>query len=654
MHYFVKKSEESLIEPEEILLDKISADKLDDSKMEVPIRARNFKVFFVFVIFIFTIFFARSVDFQIFKHESYAMLAEKNKTRSYPILAKRGVVYDRNSTQLVENIPSFDLVAIPVHLPRSSAELGREVEELARQFSLNKDEILQKLQKNTIRKSDPILIKENISRDEALFIEARINEFQGIELQKNATRNYQDGEYFAHILGYAGKVSEIDLKENNNLSSIDYIGKSGVEYVYDALLRGENGRMIQDIDSVLRITKERKVKDDISGYNLILTIDVELQKKVYDELLKQIQNTPGARGAAAVALNPKTGEVLALVSAPSYDNNIFSTTKLKEEYSNLLKNPKEPLFNRAISGTYPPGSSIKPFMASAGLEDGVITKNTKINDIGYISIVNQYNKDIVYTFKDWKEGGHGIVDVKKALAVSSNVFFYTVGGGHNEIKGLGIRKMKKYLNFFGYGSLTGIDLPGEKEGLIPDPEWKTSEKGEDWYTGDTYNSAIGQGNVSVTPLQLAAATASIANGGKLLKPYILQKVIDKDQSIIYSSASQITRENFIQQENLKTVREGMRMAVMEGSARRLADLPVKIAGKTGTAQNSGNNTHAWFTSFAPYDDPEIVLTILVETGGEGSGVAVPAAKEIYKHFFKIDNPIEEEKVEISPEDIIHD
>lgn len=654
MKYFVKKSEKSLIEPEEILLDRNSAEQLDDSRLEVSIHAKNFTIFLGFIIFIFAAFLARAADFQIFKHEEYAILAEKNKTRSYPILAKRGIIYDRNSDQLVDNIPSFDLVAIPINLPRNSAELNTGAELLAKQLNIEKGEILKKIQKKGLKKSDPILIKENLTRDEALFAESHINEFQGFELQKNATRGYRDGEYFAHILGYIGKVSENDLKENRNLFSIDYIGKSGIESVYDALLRGENGRMIQDVDSTLRITKERKIKNDAGGYNLILTIDAGLQKKIHDELANQIKNTPGARGAAAVALNPKTGEVLALVSAPSYDNNIFSISGSKNAYSDLLKDPKEPLFNRVISGTYPPGSSIKPFMASAGLEDGVITKNTKINDIGYISIVNQFNKDIVYTFKDWKEGGHGIVDIKKALAVSSNVFFYTLGGGHNEIKGLGIRKIKKYLNLFGYGSLTGIDLQGEKEGLVPDPEWKKNEKGEDWYTGDTYNSAIGQGNVAVTPLQLAVATASIANGGKLLKPYFLQKVIDKDNNIIYGTNPQITREDFIKSENLQTVREGMRMAVTEGSAKRLSDLSVKIAGKTGTAQNSGSNTHAWFTSFAPYEDPEIVLTILVETGGEGSGTAVPVAKEVYKYFFKLNPAIEEPKQEIPPEEIMRD
>lgn len=654
MKYFIKKSEISLIEPEEILLDKSSAEQLDDSRIEVPIRAKNLKIFFGFIVFIFAVFLARAVDFQIFKHEDYAILAEKNKTRSYPILAKRGVIYDRNSDQLVDNIPSFDLVAIPINLPRNSAELDVEADALAKQLNMDKDEILKKLRKNGLKKSDPILIKENLTREDALFAEAHINEFKGIELQKNATRGYRNGEYFSHILGYVSKVSESDLKENRNLFSIDYIGKSGIESVYDALLRGENGRMIQDVDSTLRITKERKIKNDAGGYNLVLAIDAGLQNKIYDELTNQIKNTPGARGAAAVALNPNTGEVLALVSAPSYDNNIFSASGPKNAYLELLKDPKEPLFNRVISGTYPPGSSIKPFMASAGLEDGAITKNTKINDIGYISIINQFNKDIVYTFKDWKEGGHGIVDVKKALAVSSNVFFYTLGGGHNEIKGLGIRKIKKYLNFFGYGSLTGIDLQGEKEGLIPDPEWKKNEKGEEWYTGDTYNSAIGQGNVSVTPLQLAVATASIANGGKLLKPYILRKVIDKDNNIIYETSPQITREGFMKSENLQTVREGMRMAVTEGSAKRLFDLSVKIAGKTGTAQNSGSNTHAWFTSFAPYEDPEIVLTILVETGGEGSGTAVPVAKEVYKYFFKLNLPIEEPKQEIPPEEVMRD
>ena len=636
MKYFIKKSDNKMIEPEEILLDKGSAEKLDDSKLEMPIEKKNFFFLFFIIIFVFFIFLGRSVQFQVFSYEDFSALSESNKTRSYPILSKRGVVYDRNLKQLVYNIPSFDLVIIPANLPKRGIKREEELIKIAKVFSLDEKKLLNKF-KNIGAVLSPVLIKENIKREEALFIETRVDEFSGVELKKNSVRNYKNGEYFSHILGYTGKVSENDLLGNKNFSPLDYKGKSGLELVYDDVLRGVNGRMVQYVDSVLRIKKERKVKDAVSGNNLILSIDSGLQEELYKDLLKKINEIKGAEGAAAIALDPNNGEVLAMVSLPSYDNNIFSSEEKRKEYKNIAKNPKNPFFNRPISGVYPPGSSLKPFIASAALQEGTITKNTKINDIGYISIPNIYNPKIVYTFRDWKVGGHGIVDVKKALAVSSNVFFYTVGGGYGGIEGLGIDRIKKYLNLFGFGRLTNIDLNGEDAGLIPDKEWKKNNKRENWFVGDTYNSAIGQGNILVTPLQLASATAAIANGGKLFEPKIVSRIIDKNGNTIKSTRKVLARDNFIDSENLRTVREGMRMAVTEGSARRLKNFPVKIAGKTGTAQIGGDDTHAWFTSFAPYDDPKIVLTILIEKGGEGSAAAVPVAKEVYKYYFGIED-----------------
>ncbi len=635
MKYFIKKSKVEMIEPEEILLDKMSADKLDDSKIEVPIKNNVFWWFFGFILIIFLVFFVRSVQLQIFNYERYATMAENNKTRSYPILAKRGVIYDRNMNQLVYNVPSFDLVAVPANLPRSKTKREQELIKVAEKLNLDKQEFLNKFEKIGYSSFLPVLIQENIKREDALFIESKIDEFEGIELKKNSVRNYKDGIYFAHILGYVGKVSDKDISQNKNFSSLDYIGKAGIELYYDKFLRGENGRMIQNIDSTLRLKEEKKIKNEKTGNNLVLSIDYDLQKYVYEELKKEVDEIKTARGAAAIALNPKTGEVLAMVSLPSYNNNIFSSSELRKEYISLLKDPLEPFFNRVIAGMYSPGSAIKPFIASAALEEGVITENTKINDDkGYISIPNQYNPDIVYTFRDWKIGGHGITDVRKAIMVSSNVFFYIIGGGYEDIKGLGIEKIKKYLNMFGFGKETGIDLNGEKIGLIPDKKWKEEFKGEGWYIGDTYISSIGQGNVLVTPLQLALATAVIANNGTLYQPYILKEVIDQNQKTVFKNKPKVIRDNFIDNKNLQVVREGMRMAVTDGSARRLSKLSVDIAGKTGTAQTGDGETHAWFTSFAPYDDPEIALVILIERGGEGSGAAVPVAGEIYKRYFE--------------------
>ena len=634
MDYFIKKTDGEVINPEEILLDKLSAEKADTSKFEVPIKKRNFSVLFAATVLILALFAARAWSMQMTQGDFYASLARKNKTRSYPVAAHRGIIYDRNMTPLLANVPSLDLAAVPADLPRNKEERERMVASLAKAIRVPDAVLLERFSKINLAEVMPVLIKENIDRDLALSLETRSSDFPGITIKKNAVRQYSDGPIFSHILGYIGRVSEADLKSDADFSTMDYVGKSGVERAYDSGLRGLNGAVEMEIDSISRLKKEKKIREEISGNNAVLTIDAGLQKKISEALAFQLENTPSVDGAAAVALNPKTGAILALVSLPSYDNNIFSTSASMEAYSDLERDPQRPFFNRALSGQYPSGSSIKPFVAAAALEEKTITKNTSIVSTGAISIVNQYNPDIVYTFRDWKEGGHGAVNVVRAIAESVNTFFYTIGGGHGDIEGLGSARIKKYLNLFGFGAKTGVDLPGEKDGLVPDKEWKEKTLKENWVLGDTYNFSIGQGNLLVTPLQLAAGYAAIANGGTLLKLHIVEKIIDKDKKNLYEARIEKIRENFISDESLEVVRTGMREAVLSGSALRLSDLSVAVAGKTGTAQAPGSNaSHAWFASFAPYDDPEIVLMILVEHGGEGSQTAAPVAREVYQWYF---------------------
>ena len=634
MDYFIKKSDGEIINPEEILLDKLSAEKADTSKFEVPIKKRNFSVLFVGAILILALFAARAWSMQITRGDFYASLAKNNKTRSYPIAAHRGVIYDRNMTPLLANVPSLDLAVVPADLPKNKEERERMIVSLAKAVRVPDTVLLERFSKISLAEVMPVLIKENIDRDLALSLETRLSDFPGITIKKNAVRQYSDGSYFSHILGYVGRVSEADLKSGADFSTMDYVGKSGVEQTYDTGLRGLNGAVEMEIDSISRLKKEKKTREEISGNNVVLTIDAGLQKKIAESLVFQLENTPSATGAAAVALNPKTGAILALVSLPSYDNNIFSTSASMEAYSDLERDPQRPFFNRALTGQYPSGSSIKPFVAVAALEEKTITKNTTIVSTGAISIINQYNPDIVYTFRDWKEGGHGATNVVKAIAESVNTFFYTIGGGHGDIEGLGSARIKRYLNLFGFGGKTSVDLPGEKEGLVPDREWKEKTLKENWVLGDTYNFSIGQGNLLVTPLQLAVGYAALANGGTLLKPRIVEKIIDKDKKVLYEAQSEKIRDNFISGKNLEIARTGMREAVLSGSARRLADLPVAVAGKTGTAQAPGSaDSHAWFASFAPYDNPEIVLVILVEHGGEGSQTAAPVAREVYQWYF---------------------
>jgi penicillin-binding protein 2 len=328
-----------------------------------------------------------------------------------------------------------------------------------------------------------------------------------------------------------------------------------------------------------------------------------------------------------------------MVSIPSYDNNKFSQGIKAEDYEAILNDEENPMLNRAISGIYPSGSIIKPVIAAAGLDQGVISEDTTINDPGEIKIGE-------WVFPDWKN--HGIVDVKKAIAVSCNVFFYAIGGGWENIKGLGVDLIDQYLDRFGFGKTSGIELTGEAEGNIPTPEWKEEVKGEPWYLGDTYHLAIGQGDFLVTPLQMANALVGIANGGTLYKPHFVSKVIDPEGNTVKEFDAEVLSDSLVDNDySIEVVRQGMRQSVDSdtGSSRQLQDLPVSAGGKTGTAQYDASDLeryHAWFTAFAPYDNPEIAIVVLVEKGGEGNEVAEPVANEILKYYFENKDKKEEE------------
>jgi len=330
-------------------------------------------------------------------------------------------------------------------------------------------------------------------------------------------------------------------------------------------------------------------------------------------------------GGVAIVMDVRSGGILSMVSLPDYENNLFATKIAKEDYQKLILDKSNPMFNRAVSGTYPPGSISKIIMAAAGLSEHVIGKNTAFDTPAEIKIGE-------YIFPDWKD--HGYTNIVRAIAESNNIFFYALGGGYDQIKGMGVAKMKQYWEMFGLGAQTGIDIPGEASGLLPDVEWKKRVKNEPWYLGDSYHVAIGQGDLLVTPIQMLRATAVIANGGKLLEPQLVKKILGADGTVIKEFGPQIEREGFLSSDVIRTVGEGMRMAVTEGSARNLNDLPVDVAGKTGTAQFLNNQkTHAWFECYAPYDNPEIAIIVMVEGGGGGHEIAAPVAKDILSYYF---------------------
>lgn len=632
LKFKIRRTEKESVEPDEILLDSekiAAAEKEFEGKFEVLIKGRNFLVFFGLALCSGLIFGGRLFYLQIAEGGYFREKAEINKTRVQKIPALRGVIYDANLKPLVSNAPVIDAVIVKKDLPKAENEYRAVFQKLSEILAVEEAALSETVSKNA--GADEILLAQNIDSETYLKLAAKAEELPGLMIYKNSTRDYLFGANFSHILGYIGKAGAEDLKNCGDCGPADIIGKSGLELFYDDILRGKSGRKEFLRDSRGEIIGEMKEIAPRSGSDLVLSVDGAFQKSASAKMDAALKNSGFSKGAL-VALNPANGNILALASFPEFDPNLFTTKVSETDFSALFNNPNRPLFNRAVSGNYPIGSTIKPIIGAAALEEKIISPDYKIFDEGSIVIQNPYDRSKPSVFKDWK--AHGWTAMRQAIAESCNVYFYTIGGGFGNFEGLGVEKIKEYLEKFGFGGKLGIDLFGEAGGLVPDPEWKKTANKYDpiWRIGDTYHLSIGQGDMLATPLQLAAAISSVANGGTLYRPRFVQEI--KNETAAKKIETEILRENFIGEENLKVIREGMRQTVTAGSARQLADLPQAVAGKTGTAQfGSEGKTHAWFTGFAPYENPEIVLVVLVESGGEGSSAAVPIAKEIFKSFF---------------------
>jgi len=628
------------IEPQEILLDKLAQKKgeelgISERKFEVPLSRTFLHLTYIISLVLVLILFIKTFQLQVIQGEQFSVLAEENKFIIHQIKASRGVIFDRDFNQLVFNKPSFDLIYKKNDLPKEELKRLRVLKEVSN--ILNEDfEILNK--KIEESQESQILISDNLSHQTLIILEAKIKELPGFEIENNTIRDYELGEDFAHLIGYTGKIKASELREDPEFYSItDYIGRDGIEKSYETLLRKNPGKLRVERDALGNLISKEIIQFPESGKSLVLWLDSELQRKIKGELEKTLKTT-GAKGVSAVALDPNTGGVLALVSLPSFDNNLFQKGADSEALNNLLKDPFElkPLFNRVVSGQYLTGSTIKPLIASAVLEEKIILPQKQIYDPGFIEVPHKYIPEIVYKYEDWMV--HGWTNLKKAIAESCNVYFYTVGGGYGEQEGLGPTKIKKYLEFFGWGSKTGIDLPGEVEGFIPDKEWKEKTFDEGWWDGDTYLLSIGQGYLLISPLEVASSFVSIANKGTLFQPQIVKEVINSEKELIEEIKPKIIREGFIDYKNLQIVREGMRQAVTgenspHASAVLLNSLPVKVAAKTGTAERGGDYYHNWITVFAPYENPEVVLTITIEDVKGMQVAALPVAKEILDWYF---------------------
>lgn len=591
--------------------------------LELPLSTKAFRLIGGIVIGIILVVIFRLLFLGWFSRDFYSGRAIVNASQIVTTRAERGIILDRWGKPLLNNLPAFRININLIELLKDDQRRKNTLASLESTLSLPPGYIEELAKSVNLERQNSLIVSREASVDQVIKIK-NLN-LEAVQIESDFKRQYLKGEIFSHVLGYTGAVDKKDLARDPSLSLNDTIGKSGIEAYYDKELRGEDGEVINYRNAKGSIIGEKKLKLATPGRELYLTVDSDFQNYFYNRL-KEGLDFVGSRSGVGIAIDPRNGEVLALVNIPSFDNNKIQSRDLVD--------PKKPLFNRAISGIYNPGSTIKPLVAFAALKENVITPEKEIFSPGYLDLPNPYNPDEPSRFLDWRP--QGWVDIYSALAKSSNVYFYEVGGGYGDQKGLGISKLKEYWQKFGLGKETGIDLPSENDGLLPDPEIKEKSGRGIWRIGDTYNVTIGQGDLLVTPLQLINYIATIANGGKTYKPFLLKKVADTDGRIIQEKNSEIAADYSSDADIFKKIQEGMIDAVIEpyGTSHLLADLPIEVAAKTGTAQIQENTkTNAFFVGYAPRKDPEVAIIVLIEDAREGSLNAVPVAEDIFRWYY---------------------
>lgn len=615
----------------------------EGGRLEEPLEGK-FLHYFLFVIGLVALVLTfRLFDLQVVNGQRHRLLANGNRIRQKVIRAPRGAIYDRNHELLTRNVANFELVVVPSQLPAHPNDRATTYEQVSKLLNQPVDQIKQKAEANGLDYPQTILIADKLDREKALLLDEKARALVGFSVDTNPSREYLDNTLLAHFLGYIGRISAEELAKHPDYRGTDYIGKNGLEKAYESDLKGTDGSEQIEVDASGHQVRSLASTDAKAGNSLILSIDNGLEKKMAEYLQAEINRAGSGRGVA-LAMDPSNGQVLAAVNSPSYDNNLFANGIGQTDYQKLLNDPNKPLFNKATTGGYPVGSTIKPFVSAAALQEGVINTNTTVLDKGKLDVPNQYNPSIVYTFKGWKPEGLGVVNVVRALTWSSDIFYYMVGGGFEQFRGLGINKLLNYYHKFGFGRKTGIDIADESAGLVPNPDTKKARTGEGWFVGDTYNLSIGQGDLRATPLQLLTATSAVANGGTIYKPHLAKEIVSPDGQKVREIKPEAMDQNIIKSDYLKVVQQGMRGVVEEGTAccKFKAEVPVSVAGKTGTAETSsegfdGKNPrtkpHAWFTAYAPADNPKIAIVVLIENSGEGADFAVPVARNTLKWYF---------------------
>lgn len=672
---------------------------------EFQIRARSY-LFRGGVVLAFVILAVQLWNLQIVQGETYKELADANRFRLTQVPAPRGVIYDQNGELLVRNRPIYNVVIIPAYLPDDDTEEAQVFARLSELLNLpittvggdgyfhaiTHHQYNRQLQRQIVnprsrqfansprgirdavnqeRETAPFLPVE-IAEDVDPVIVARIEEerlyLPGVVIDVQPNREYLYDELVSHLLGYVGPIpaEQFDRYQGRGYDITDVIGLAGLELEYEEWLHGIKG--LERIEVDVTGQKLRTVSQNIEarpGYNLRLSIDLELQQAAAEALQEEMDEI-GSEQGVAIAMNPQTGEILAMVSLPSFDNNLFSRGITARELSLLSEDPWTPLINHAIAGLYPPGSTYKIIPAAGALQERTVFSDTIFYDEGVLYLPNKFepdNEDLAQPFYCWLRTGHGEVNMLRGLAHSCDVYFYQVGGGYppSGYEGLGLDRLVKYSEMFGLGRPTGIDLPGEVAGLVPTSKWKRLNYAETWVTGDTYNMSIGQGFVLATPLQVLNATAAIANGGTLYRPYLVQEVVDAEGQAVKINEPEVIRRLDVEPRHIWLIQQGLREVVLSGTAQENIDVPgIPVSGKTGTAEYCDEypqcldgegrvrTSHAWFTAYAPSANPTIATVVFIYGGDEGSETAIPVTNQILRHYFGI-APAEEEPAPDSEE-----
>ncbi len=592
---------------------------------------------------------------QIVQAEVWIARSEEQRERLVRVPAPRGIIYSQNGESLVRNAPAFQVVVVPGLLPEDEAEQERVLRRVADLMNRPYDEI-QEIVDNAAELApyDPLPVARQVDRQSALTVDQEGLTLPGVQVEVIPRRQYPYGSLVAQLVGYLGPIPEEEAEEYVESGydlAADQVGYAGVEAAFEDWLRGTPGERYQEEDVVGRPIRVLGQEPSVPGNNVYLTIDLALQQVAQDALWQALERLNRRRGVV-IAMDPRTGEILAMVSLPTYDNNLFAQGISPQDYQRLLDDPHLPLMNHAIADWLPPGSIFKIIPAAAALQEGVLTADTRLHCPGRIELPNRYYPNDparAEPFYCWRRSGHGYLDIVGGLAHSCDIFFYKIGGGFEEadFDGLGPERMAAYARLFGLGSPTGIELPYEAAGLVPDPTWKRLTIGENWSTGDTYIMAIGQGFLLVTPLQMLNVMATTANGGTLYQPQIVHHVTDAEGNVVRPFQPLISHTLPISPQNWTLIHEGLEGAVAYGTAPLAQVEGVRVAGKTGTAQFCDDiaievgicregweqPTHAWFMAFAPVEEPEIALIVFIYNGGEGSSSAAPVAQEILDWYF---------------------